>query len=159
MVSRQRASPEIDDAVIQRLKEKSGRRRNEAEDAIVKQLALHLIPAMNELELSDRRLEMNFDQQLSNSVPFPLDPDVLTNPLPLPKPKPDLAFGYSQDAFTHKQLMTIELLVDDGFGSSYAVPDQKLQFPFLEIEFKSQAKRGTHYVATNQVAGADAIAV
>ena len=157
IVSRHRASPEMDDAAIQKLKEKSRRLRNEAEDVIVKQLASHLIPAMN--EVPDRRLEMNSDQQWSDSVPVPLDPDVLTNPIPLPKPKPDLAFGYSQDAFSHKQLMTIELLVDDEFGRSYVVPDQKLQFPFLDIEFKSQAKGGTHYIATNQAAGAGAIAL
>jgi hypothetical protein len=39
------------------------------------------------------------------------------------------------------------------------VPDQKLRLPFLNIEFKSQAKNGTHYVATSQVAGAGAIAL
>ncbi|KAL9126365.1 MAG: hypothetical protein Q9217_004567 [Psora testacea] len=102
---------------------------------------------------------MNSGQQWSNFVPLPLDPDVLIDPLPLPKPKPDLAFGYSEAAFNHKQLMTIDLLVDDQFGRSHAVPDQKLRFPFLDIEFKSQAKNGTHYVATNQVAGAGAIAL
>ena len=83
---------------------------------------------------------MNADQPWFNSVPVPLDPDVLTNPLPLPKPKPDLAFGYSDTAFNHKQLLTIDLLIHDQFGRSYAVPDQKIRFPFLEIEFKSQAK-------------------
>jgi hypothetical protein len=55
--------------------------------------------------------------------------------------------------------MTIDLLIDDQFGRSYAVPDQKIRFPFLEIEFKSQAKNGTHYIATNQAAGAGAIAL
>ncbi|KAK5209640.1 hypothetical protein LTR72_012450, partial [Exophiala xenobiotica] len=45
------------------------------------------------------------------------------------------------------------------FGRSYAVPDQKIRFPFLEVEFKSQAKNGTHYIATNQAAGAGAIAL
>ncbi|KAK5321522.1 hypothetical protein LTR98_011888, partial [Exophiala xenobiotica] len=55
--------------------------------------------------------------------------------------------------------MTIDLLVDDQFGRSDAVPDQKVRFPFLQIEFKSQAKNGTHYIATNQAAGAGAIAL
>ena len=36
---------------------------------------------------------------------------------------------------------------------------KKLRFPFLDIEFKSQAKNGAHYVATSQVAGAGAIAL
>jgi len=157
IISRSRTSPELDDATIQKLKEKSRKLRNEAEDVIIKQLAPHLIPAMD--EIPDQRLEMNADQSWFNSIPVPLDSDVLTNPLPLPRPKPDLAFGYSEAAFSRKQLMTIDLLIDDQFGRSYVVPDQKLRFPFLDIEFKSQAKNGTHYVATNQVAGAGAIAL
>jgi hypothetical protein len=36
---------------------------------------------------------------------------------------------------------------------------KKLRFTFLDIEFKSQAKNGTHYIATSQVAGAGAIAL
>lgn len=36
------------------------------------------------------------------------------------------------------------------------MPDQNLLFPFLDVEFKSQAKNGTHYITTNQVAGAGA---
>ena len=157
IISRPRVSPEMDDATVQRLRDKSRKLRNEAEDIITKQFGSHIIPAMD--EIPDPRLEMNADQVWSNSVPIPLDPDVLTNPLPLPRPKPDLAFGYSETAFNHKQLMTLDLLVDDRFGQSYVVPDQKLRFPFLDIEFKSQAKKGTHYVATNQVAGAGAIAL
>lgn len=37
--------------------------------------------------------------------------------------------------------------------------DKKLRFPFLDIDFKSQAKGGTHYIATNQVAGAGAVSL
>ena len=43
-------------------------------------------------------------------------------------------------------------------GQRY-VPDQKVRFPFLQIEFKSQAKIGTHYIETNQAAGTGAIAL
>ena len=157
MITRERASPEMDDIMTEKLTRKSRRIRNEAEDVIIKQLAHHLIPSMN--EVPDRRLEMNSDQPWTNCVSVPLDPSILTDPLPLPKPKPDLAFGYSQAAFTRNQLGTIKLLVDDEYGRSFAVPDQKLHFPFLCIEFKSQAKNGTHYLATNQAAGAGAVAV
>jgi len=80
---------------------------------------------------------------------LPQDPNVLTNPLPLPRPKPVLVFGYSEAAFTEKQLMTIDLLVDDQFGRNYAIPDQKLRFPFLDVEFKSQAKNGIYYIKIN----------
>jgi hypothetical protein len=147
----------LDDATADRLRRTARKLQNEAEDKIIKQLVPDIIPAMN--CVPDERLEMNSDQQWFNSVPIPLNANALTTPLPLPKPAPDLAFGYSKAAFTEKQLMTIDLLVDDQFGRSYAVPDQKLRFPFLEIEFKSQAKNGTHYIATNQAAGAGAISL
>ena len=52
----------------------------------------------------------------------------------------------------------MDLLVDQ-LGKSYAMPDGKARFPFLEIEFKSQATGGTHFVATNQAANAGAIAM
>lgn len=157
MISRPRVSPEMDDAAVVDLKNKARRLRDEAENVIAKQLAPHVIPEMD--GVPDSRLAMNSDQPWSNSVPVPLDPSILINPLPLPKPKPDLVFGYSEVAFTRNQLGTIDLLVDDQFGRSHAVPDQKLRFPFLDVEFKSQAKNGTHYIATNQVAGAGAIAL
>jgi hypothetical protein len=157
ITTRSRTSPEIDDAAVQELIATSRRLRNDPEDAIIRQLASQIIPSMN--KLPDQRLEMSGDQPWFNSVAVSLDPDVLMNPLPLPRPKPDLAFGFSEAAFNHKQLRTIDLLVDDQFGRSYVMPDQKLRFPFLDIEFKSQAKNGTHYVATNQVAGAGAIAL
>ena len=156
-ISRPRLSPEMDDATAKKLKEKSRKLRNESKDVIVKQLASHIIPAMD--DIPDQRLAMNSDQMWSNSIPLPLDPSILTNPLPLPRPKPDLAFGYAEEAFTRNQLATIDLLIDDQFGRSYVVPDQKLRFPFLDIEFKSQAQNGTHYNAMNQVAGAGAIAI
>jgi hypothetical protein len=157
IISRPRASPEMDDATAQGLRHTARRLRSEAEEELVQQLAPDIIPAMN--RLPDQRLARNADQLWSNSVPVPLNQNVLTNSLPLPRPKPDLAFGYSQAAFTEKQLMTIDLLVDDRFRRSYAVLDQKLRFPFLNVEFKSQAKNKTHYVTTNQVAGTGAIAL
>ena len=147
----------MDDAAAQKLVATSRRVENDGEDVIIQQLAPGIIPAMN--MVPDTRLASNVNQLWYNSVPAPLDASVLTNPLPLPKPKPDLAFGYSEAAFTRNQLGTIDLLVDDQFGQSYAVPDQKVRFPFLQIEFKSQAKNGTHYIATNQAAGAGAIAL
>ena len=155
IISRPRASPEMDDSTIQELRGKSRKLQNEAETEIVQQLGQHIIPAIDEIR--DQRLARNPDQLWFNSVPVPLHPSILTNPLPLPRPKPDLAFGYSETAFTPDQLGTIDLLVDDQLGRSYAVPDQKLRFPFLDIEFKSQAKGGTHYIATNQAAVAGAI--
>ncbi|OAP54577.1 hypothetical protein AYL99_11025 [Fonsecaea erecta] len=155
IISRSRSSPEIDDAAAQGLIATSRRVQNESKDIIIQQLAPGIIPAIN--KIPDSRLASNTKQLWFNSVPVPLDVSILTNPLPLPKPKPDLAFGYSETAFTRDQLGTIDLLIDDQFGRSYTTPDQKIRFPFLEIEFKSQAENGTHYVATNQTASAGAI--
>jgi hypothetical protein len=157
LISRQRESPEIDDATAQDLRDTARKLQNEGEDNIIQQLGPYIIPAMN--RVPDQKLARNANQPWFNHIPVPLNPNVLTNPLPLPKPKPDLAFGYSEVAFTENQLMTIDLLIDDKFGRSYAVPDKKLRFPFLDIDFKSQAKSGTHYVATNQVAGTGAVAL
>jgi len=56
----------MDDATIQKLKEKSRRLRNEAKDVSIKQMALHLIPAMD--EIPDQRLEINADQHNSAQV-------------------------------------------------------------------------------------------
>jgi hypothetical protein len=95
----------------------------------------------------------------SRSVPIPLSSDMFIGKHCLPKPKPDYAFGYSELAFTVNQLRTIGLLVDDTLERNYAMPHNNLRFPFLSIEFKSQAMKGTHYVAANQVAGAGAIAL
>jgi hypothetical protein len=156
IISRPRASPEMDDPTVQELRGTVRRLENKGEEDIVQQLAPHIIPAMN--RVPDPRLERNADQPWFNYVPVPLDPSILINPLPLPKPKPDLVFGYSEAAFTRNQLGTIDLLIDKS-GQSYAVPDKELRFPFLDVDFKSQAKNGTHYIATNQAAGAGAAAL
>ncbi|KAG9781963.1 hypothetical protein KCU88_g3342, partial [Aureobasidium melanogenum] len=157
IISRPRASPELDDAVVQEVRNRSRKLQHEAEDVIKQQIAAPLIPAM--AKVPDERLTMHTDQLWYNSVPVPLARSMVSNLLPLPKPKPDLAFGYSETAFTEDQLDTIRLLIDDQFGRSYAVPDQQTRFPFLEVEFKSQAKNGNLYIATNQAAGAGAIAL
>lgn len=59
VVTRPRASPEIDDETAEKMKRHSRRLRTAAEDIIIKQLASQLIPAMT--EVSDPRLEMNSD--------------------------------------------------------------------------------------------------
>lgn len=131
IISHLRASPEIDDTTAQDLGITIRRLRNEPEDVIIKQLAPGIIPAMN--RIPDCRLEMNSDQLWSNSV----RPD---QPTPITKTKSDLAFGFSERAFSEVQLGTIDLLIDDQFERSYVIPDQKLRFPFLSIEFSHKQK-------------------
>ncbi|OBT61871.1 hypothetical protein VE03_08737 [Pseudogymnoascus sp. 23342-1-I1] len=146
------AGSQADDATVQELVRVFQGLRNENEDILIGALSAII-------QVPDERLKMSGNQHWSNSVPIALAPGTINIPPRLPKPKPDRAFGYSRSAFTGKQRGTIGLLVDDESGKSYAMPDNKLRFPFLSIEFKSQANGGTHYTATNQVAGAGSIAL
>lgn len=151
-----RSSPEVDEATAREVKKTSRQLGTKNEENIIQELAPSVIPGMN--GVPDPRLASSANQQWTDFVPIPLDPSILTNPLPLPRPKPDKAFGYSEKAFTRKQLATIDLLTDP-FKRSYATPDKELLFPFLDDEFKSQGKGGSHVIATNQAAGAGAVAM
>lgn len=129
-----------------------------ANEAGIRQWAHSIISALGAPR--DPRLTSQMDQLWSQSIPIPLIPAHLKESLPLPRPKPDLAFGYhSGAAFTVDQLCAMKLFVDNLSGRSYAVPDQKLAFPFLQVEYKSQAKGGSHFAAANQAAGPGAIAM
>jgi len=44
-------------------------------------------------------------------------------------------------------------------GGATLYRTKSFSFHFLDIDFKSQAKGGTHYIATNQVAGTDAVSL
>jgi hypothetical protein len=151
IITHPQPAPELDSAIAHGLVQTVRKLRSENEATIIGELAVLTHGA-------DRLLEMSASRLWSNSVAVPLRPGTLISPLGLPNPKPDRAFGYSQSAFTDHQLGAIDLLVDE-FGKSYAMPDENLRFPFLSVEFKSQANGGTHYTATNQVAGAGAIAL
>ena len=157
IISRPRASSEVDDATAEELIRKARELRKENEDTIISGLGTRIIPAIS--RVPDVRLALSMNQLWSNNVPVPLVPTIGPNPLRLPYPKPNRAFGYSGSAFTGNQQSMIDFLVDDKLGKSYAMPDGKLMFPFLNIEFKSQAMGGTHYIASNQVANAGAIAL
>lgn len=128
IISHSRASPEMDDATAQTLRSKSRELENANEAGLVQQLARDVIPAMG--ELPDRRLAQNAERWFDH-VPIPLDPRMLAKPPRLPRPNTTLTIGHSETAFTGPQLGTMDLLVDDTSGRSYAVPDQTLRFPFL----------------------------
>lgn len=158
VIERPRESSRMDNATSQDLIESIRGLQSANEDAI-KELAPKIIPAIS--RGLDGRLARCSNQLWLRAVAVPILPEWLdvSSLLLLPRPKPDLIFGYSKRAFTPRQIVTILELVDDESGYSYAMPDQNTRFPFLAIEFKSQAKKGTHYVATNQTAGAGAIAL
>ena len=157
IISRQRETPEIDDAAIDQLRETMRGLQNRGEEEVKNKLGAVIIPGFN--KLPNEKLEGVPGQLWAKSVPIPLDRNALAAPLPLPKPKPDMAFGYAKAAFDPSQLPTIKLLVNAPGGSSFASPSQDLRFPFLVIELKSLAKDGSIRVATNQAAGAGAISM
>jgi pyruvate/2-oxoglutarate dehydrogenase complex dihydrolipoamide acyltransferase (E2) component len=157
IISRARNSPELDDEYVSKTLATLEKLESAGEGTVIHRLAQRIIPATS--DLPDDRLESSHDQVWSRAVPVPLSSAVLDVPRPLPKPKPDLLFGYSETAFTENQINTMDVLVDKDLGGNYAIPDDRVRFPFLDIEYKSLAKTGSQAVATNQTAGAGAIAL
>lgn len=70
-------------------------------------------------------------------------------PQPVVQPIPDLSYGYHQNAFTQPEayLQQITAL------KPYAIRNTEYYWPFFHIEFKSQPRGGTHWVAQNLNAG------
>ena len=64
IISRPRVSPEMDDATVQKLRDKSRKLESDGEEDIVQQLGPYTIPAMN--EVPDSRLARNADQPWFN---------------------------------------------------------------------------------------------
>jgi hypothetical protein len=157
IILRPRNSPEMDDDAFNELMKTRREIQDMGEDALSRDIGPSIIPCYKKLPSSN--LARNLNEMWSDSVPVPLVSGLLSTPLPLSRPKPDLAIGYSEAAFNYNQLGAVGLLVHDESGTSYAVPDQSLHFPFLVVEFKSLATNGNLYVATNQVANAGAIAM
>jgi hypothetical protein len=156
MVFRQRESPELDDTAIQQLMDTLRDLQNKGKEEIRIKLGAHIIPGYS--KSSDKRLEVVHGQLWNKAVPVPPDQNALEPPLPLPNLKPDTTFAYSKVAFNRSQLATMNLLLRNPNGPSFASPYQDLRFPFAVIEYKSQAKDGSVRVVTNQAAGAGAVA-
>ncbi len=157
IVTRSRSSPEIDETTAQFIMDEARRLQTKGENDIICGLVPLLIPALT--RVPDPRLTCSSQHAWYDAVPVPLHPSVLAKVLPLSRPQPNAAFGYSEQAFSRNQLGTIALLVGDQSGQNYAMPSKDIRFPFLDLEFKSQAKGGTHYVATNQAANAGSVAM
>ncbi|TAQ83324.1 hypothetical protein B7494_g8352 [Chlorociboria aeruginascens] len=163
IISHPRQSPPIDDDVIAGIRENIRNNMDKGEEAVKLHIAASIIPGFS--TVPNAKLQQSHGQLWYKSVPIPLDPDfalgpaLVPLPLPLPKPKPDLAFGYSEGAFSPSELRTIQRLVEGSSGKSFASPDTVLLFPFFILEFKSQVEEGSLYTARNQAAGAGAIAM
>jgi Variant SH3 domain len=152
IVAGSRLSPEVEEATAQELIIKSRELRNKSEQETVQELISSLFSAVT---VSDKNLASSIGQQWTNFVPVPPRPSFANGPSPS-RPRPNKAFGYSWNAFTSSQLHIICLLTDQ-LHRSYTMPYSDLYFPFVSIEFKSQAKGGTHVIATNQAANTGAI--
>ena len=157
IVCRQRESPELDDAAIEQLRDTMRDLQNKGEEEVRIKLGAHIVPGYS--TPSDEKLQVVHGQLWNKAVPVPYDQNALEPPLPLPKPKPDTTLAFSKAAFNRSQLATLNLLVRNPNGPSFASPCQDLRFPFALVEYKSQAKDGSIRVATNQAAGAGAVAL
>jgi hypothetical protein len=73
---------------------------------------------------------------------------MLTNSFSLSKSKPDQIFEYFEEIFTEKQLIIINFLINQ-FRRNYVISNKEFPFPFLDVDFKSQIKNGTYYIAIN----------
>ena len=148
--------PEMNDAFAQELAVTAQNLETEAESDLVRRLGIELIPAMR--KVPHQSLQGNENRLWLNAVAIPPNPDDLVIPPQLPKPKPNMVFGYSPIAFNKYQLLAMKLL-ENQLKQDYAMPDERVRFPFLVIDFKSQAAGGTHFIATNQLANAGAVAM
>lgn len=157
MVFRRRDSPEMEGTAIDQLKDTIREIQTASEDEIRTRLGVHIIPGYS--KPSDKRLHVIHGDLWCKTVPTPYSSTLVDPPLPLPKPKPDTTFAFSKTAFTESQLGIIKSLVQFPNGPSFASPHQDVRFPFAVVEYKSQARGGTIYIATNQAAGAGAVAM
>lgn len=156
IIRRPRMSPEMDDAFALAVKDTAHCMETMEEERLVDNLVPMMIPRMR--DLPSKKLATAGNTMWRNATPIPLDPSVRHNPLPLSSPKPDRIFGYSKTAFNKDRIRTIDLLIDKS-GRSYAIPDNEIRLPFFEVECKSQAKSGTHFIAMNQAANTGSVAL
>jgi hypothetical protein len=154
---RVRDSPDLDDAYVRKIKQIAISLENAGEEEVRNQLGSHIIPGYT--DSPDVRMKAIPGRLWHRTVAIPLDPSVIEQPLPLPKPKPNISLVYTKAAFSRFQLATINLFAQAVNGPSFALPGQDILLPWGAIEFKSAAKDGTLRVATNQAAGAGAVAL
>lgn len=147
--------PEMDDALAQELAVIAKNLATGTEQEIVMELGSKLIPAKEE---DDQSLKRMMDRLWSNTVDLPLDPSVVAILTSLQMPTPDLVFGYSEKAFNTNQFQVMKLLGIQP-RKDYAMPDGKVSFRFLDVEFKALATGGNQFLASNQAANTDAIAM
>ncbi len=148
--------PEMDDALAKKLEGTAWKLETETKMALISELITPLIPALGIVPYESLARSQNKTRSCAIDVPF--DPEVAAIYPPLPKSKPDTIFGYSETAFNVDQLMASDYLIPQP-NQDYTMPDGTVRFPFLDLESKAQASGETHFIATNQVANAGAVAM
>lgn len=148
--------PRMDDTLAKNLEDKAWKLETKFELDLITELFIPLIPAL--VLVPHQSLETSKNRTWSYAVDVPFDQEIAAIFPPLPKSKPDSVFGYSETAFNLDQLMASDLLVTQS-NQNYAMPDENIRFPFLDLEFKAHASGGTHFFATNQLAYAGAVAM
>ena len=86
---------------------------------------------------------------LWNTIALPRNPDYEHE---LSAPKPDAYLGYSQGQETNWPLHQANV-INHPKARPYTKPGRGNSFPFLMVELKAEAAKGTLYVAENQAAG------
>jgi len=86
-----------------------------------------------------------FDQKALPYTPGSRYPPVVT-------PMPDFHYGYPQNSFMGPQSRLSEVMQHPRF-QSYAKPNSSTYWPFFAVEYKSQSRLGSTWVAENQNAG------
>ncbi|KIW15827.1 hypothetical protein PV08_05877 [Exophiala spinifera] len=159
IISRVPASGDMDLATLEDLRQSLRSEQFGNEANLVGVLTdVSLIPGRSS---RNQILRINRKQLWLRCVQIPIHESFKGNVLdypPLSNPKPDVTCGFSAEAFTLAQKITLQTLFDGGRGS-YAMPDMNTVFPFFTIEFKSEATHGTHFVARYQAANPGAIAL
>ncbi|MCJ1482300.1 hypothetical protein MMC06_002463 [Schaereria dolodes] len=100
----------------------------------------------------------NYSLAVGANLPF--DPAALpytpgSRYLPIVTPIPDFHYGYPYQSFTKSQSRLPEVLQHPRLRP-YAQPNSSTYWPFFAVEYKSQSRLGSTWVAENQNAGTGA---
>jgi len=147
VVQKNRTSPPLTSEEIRAVQERVEDLSNSSEAPVSRELlATSMFPLPTQYS---RRLQTGGDTPFS-TTPLPYTPQY--NYLPIVTPKPDVHYGYDKRVFDKNQLS----ILGHSQLSSYTKPTADNILPYLIFELKSQARKGSRWVAENQAAGAGA---
>ena len=136
----------LDNALAKRIGIMSRQLRTATEQPVITKLAGKLFRMFDELP---EKIYLSQDMIWTDA--FPLEASTAREEPPsITLPKPDAAFSINAETFlSPRRAGAAESLCRD--GSYYGMPDKRGGwFPFLSVEFKAVATKGTRYVGTDQ---------